>query len=482
MKLSDLLYENEYIFSEVDFDTEITRLATNPKEADENTLLIIPNSKKIEGLQNFSTPPAVTICDANAILPDNFPSIRVNNPRLIMAYLYYRFEKINLKNITVIGITGTNGKTSTAIFTKNILAHAGYKVGFIGTGKIEIDGMSTQPKYYSMTTPDPPLLYKSIKRMEAEGCNAIVMEVSSHSLMLDKVSPIKFDYGVFTNLSPEHLDFHKSEDEYFLAKRRLFENCKKAIINTDDPWGKRLYSEFAYKSISAGILWRADVWAGAIEQNGFSGSSYIYHGNNFYYKVRLSIPGNYNVYNSMLASIVCIDMGVKPCEVKDALSHITALPGRFEIIKDDVTVVIDYAHTHVAFYNIMKELSLIKGQGRLCVVFGCGGERDKGKRPKMAEIAEKYADRIIVTTDNSRNESPKDIIFDIIKGFGNKGYEIDEDRARAIKKAILTSDTNDIIAVIGKGCESYNIDKMGYSDFDEKEIIRSALSERRQSE
>lgn len=479
MKLSELLYENEYILSEIAPDTEIARLTTLLEEADDHTILIIPNSKRLDLPEHLNKAPAAVVCDTNAILPDNFPAIRVVNPRLTMANLYYRFEQINLSNIKTIGITGTNGKTSTAFFTKSILAHAGYKVGFIGTGKIEINGIAIEQKYYSMTTPDPPLLYKYIKMMQQNGCDVIVMEVSSHSLALDKVAPIRFDYGIFTNLSPEHLDFHKSENEYFLAKRRLIEKCDKAIINADDAYGKRLYDEFSHKSISAGILHHGDVWTEAIDNKGLDGLSYMYNFNNLSYEIALSTPGIYNVYNSMLASCVCNDIGIKPCDVKDALSGIPSLPGRFEIIRDDVTVVIDYAHTHVAFYNIMKELSQLKGQDRLCVIFGCGGQRDKGKRPKMAEIAEKYADRIIVTTDNSRNEDPGDIISDIIKGFHTKNYEIDEDRSRAIKRAILTSKKNDVIAVIGKGCESYNIDRNGYSDFNEKEIIKSALEERR---
>ena len=191
------------------------------------------------------------------------------------------------------------------------------------------------------------------------------------------------------------------------------------------------------------------------------------------------LPGDYNVYNSMLASCVCIDIGNKPCEVKKALESVNFIPGRFEITNDSITVVIDYAHTHVAFYNIMKELNQIKGNGRLCVVFGCGGERDRGKRPKMAEISEKYADKIIITTDNSRNENPKEIISDIIKGFQSKSYEVDEDRERAITTAILNARDGDVVAVIGKGAEGYNIDNDGYHDFDEKKIIKNALLKRK---
>ena len=478
MKLSDLLYENEYISSDVEMGIDIEKISIAPGIYDEKTVLIIQSQGHADNLQSAPIP-AVTICGAKTVLPDNFPTIRVNNPRLTAAYIYFRFENLSLENIKIIGITGTNGKTSTAFFTKSILTSCGYKVGYIGTGKIEINGKSIEDKYYSMTTPDPPLLYKSLKEMEKAGCQAIVMEVSSHSLALDKVAPIKFDYGVFTNLSAEHLDFHKNEDEYFLAKRKLIAKCNKAIINIDDPAGARLYDEFSQKSISAGVIWRGNVWAGTIERHGISGCSYMYHGKNFSYKAMLCVPGYYNIYNSMLASTVCIDMDIKPCDVKTAVENINHIPGRFEVLKDGVTAIIDYAHTQEAFYNIMKELSQIKADGKLWVVFGCGGERDKGKRPKMAETAEKYADRITVTTDNSRKENPNDIISDIIKGFTSKNYDINLDRAMAIRNAIVKSDENDIVAVIGKGAEGYNIDMSGYSDFNEKEIIKAALDERR---
>ena len=181
----------------------------------------------------------------------------------------------------------------------------------------------------------------------------------------------------------------------------------------------------------------------------------------------------------MLAATVCIDMGCKPCEVKRILNKMISIPGRFEIINSKISVIIDYAHTDSAFDNIMKELYLIKADKKITVVFGCGGNRDKAKRPKMAAIAEKYASRIILTSDNSRNESISDIISDIIRGFKQGKYEIIENRKDAIRAAILCANDGDIVAVIGKGPETYNIDINGYSDFNEKEIVMSALEERK---
>lgn len=479
MKILDIIYRDEFIFSNADESTDIDKIATSFDELDGKTLLIIPNSKNIPKEIPTKEYPAAVICDQEANIPEEIPVIKVENPRLALSKACFRFENTDFSKITLIGVTGTNGKTTTATFIKKILEHSGYKVGFIGTGKIEIGNECITKEDYSMTTPDPTLLYKTIGRMVLEGCSTVVMEISSHSLALEKVAPLKFDYALFTNLSCEHTDFHSDIEDYFLAKFKLFGQCKKAVFNIDDEYGRRAYNECLSPKISVGAVWQGDIQARNIENHGLSGINYIYRYGPHYCKIRLKTAGIYNVYNSMLAAAVCIDMGCKPCEVKRALYEISSLPGRFEIIKDEITVIIDYAHTDFAFYNIMKELNSIKRSSVLSVVFGCGGERDKSKRPKMAKIAEAFADKIIVTQDNSRKEDPKNIISDIIRGFTKKSYIVNENREKAIEDAILSADDGDIVAVIGKGAEKYNIDKDGYHAFDEKKIIYSALKKRK---
>lgn len=478
MKLSEIIHFEDYLSCELPEDTEVIELTTDFNKINKNSLLIITNSKKLPQNLTYIEPPLAVLCDKDAILPENFKKIWVENPRRVMAFAYSRFYGINFNSMKFIGVTGTNGKTSTATFIKKVLTDAKHKVGFIGTGKIEIDDKIISDQNYSMTTPDPALLYKSIKRMEVEGCDTVVMEISSHALALDKVAPIKFEYAVFTNLAEEHLDFHENMENYYLAKKKLFQNCNNAIINTDDKYGRRLAKEIEITTNTVGVLWRADSYVTNIENNGLEGINYIYHGANFIFRLKLKMSGIYNVYNTMLAIAVCIDMGCRPCEVKKSLSAIDVVDGRYEIIRDEITVIIDYAHTTSAYTNILKELYSVKGKGQLVCVFGCGGERDKSKRPKIAEAAETYADKIIITTDNSRNENPKDIISDIIKGFKSKCYEINEHRQEAIRSAIVSAKKGDIVAIIGKGNEKYNIDRTGYHPFDEKEIVKQSLKER----
>ena len=478
MKICDIIYKEEILSTELDLNLEFEKIKVDATDITEKDILIIPNSLKIPELNKGKAPLAI-ICDKNATITVGIPTIRVKNPRISLANAFYRYEKIDIRNVKLIGITGTNGKGGTADFIRAVLKESGYKVGLIGTGKIEIDGRVISDEFYSMTTPDPPLLYRTISAMISEACNVIIMEVSSHALALDKLHPLKFDYAVFTNLSREHLDFHSDMESYFRAKSKLFNMSKCSVFNIDDEYGRRAYRSCQRKRISAGILWQGDVWANNIENHGLDGISYIYHKDTFSFRMKLSTAGIYNAYNSMLAATVCIDMGCRPCEVKRILSEIKGLPGRFEIINDRISVIIDYAHTDVAFKSVMKELSAIKGDRNLAVIFGCGGNRDKEKRPRMARIAERYADRVIVTSDNSRNEDIKDIISDIIRGFESGKYQVIENRRDAIRAAILSSNDGDIVAVIGKGNEKYTIDETGYHPYDEKEIIEHALMERR---
>ncbi len=486
MKLCDLIRNEECRISKEDKMLDIKSISASPESSDASTLLFILNERALLEFTKSKRKFGVAIINENLDFKNKLSSrVRYychNNPRLLMAEAYFRFCEIDTEGLKLIGITGTNGKTSTALLTVEILRGAGYRVGFIGTGKIEFDGSSLCDKDYSMTTPDPWVLYPAIKEMQSLGCEIIVMEVSSHALSLDKVAPLHFEYGIFTNVSAEHLDFHGSIDEYYCAKKKLLSMCSNVVFNIDDHYARRAYKEFDGRKISAGILWKGDVWATCIENHGFEGLEYMYRTHSYLFKMRLSLPGIHNIYNSMLATAVCTDLGVKPCVAKRALAAIPALPGRFEIIKSDITVIIDYAHTAFAFESILKEIQRAKlPSEELWVVFGCGGERDSEKRPKIAASAEKYASKVIVTSDNSRGEDTQSIINDIKAGFKGDSYEIIEDRETAIKTAIDKAPCGAVVAIIGKGAEKYNIDKSGYHPFDEKKIAESAIALRKEN-
>ena len=476
MKLNEIIHENEYITSEIDLSVEINNISTVPDEVSEKCLFILENPSKMPNIKKFSNPPLAILSVKEAAFPKCIPAITVQNSRLSSSLIHSRFYGVNYDELSVIGVTGTNGKTSTAYMIYTVLSENNIKAGFIGTGRIEIRGKKISDSCYSMTTPDPNKLYKVLKKMQDEGCTKVVMEVSSHALALDKVYPIPFEYGVFTNLSSEHTDFHSNMNDYFNTKLKLLDKAKKKIINLDDRYGRDAAKMFDNNKITVGVIWQGDYYATNIE-NGENGITYFNHSNKICYKTKLNFHGIYNVYNSLLASAVCIDIGIAPCLVKKCLSHFKGVEGRFEVIKGEVKVIIDYAHTEEAYKNVLEELKRLKGNKKLTVVFGCGGERDKAKRRKISSLVEKYADKTIVTEDNSRNEDPSNIFQDIITGFSQSNHLIIKDRKEAIKEAVFNSSSGDFVAVMGKGAEEYNIDKNGYTRFNDKEAVLDILKE-----
>ena len=477
MKINEILPTNEYISATVDINTEITSVSTSPTETEEGCLLILENSKRLQKSFKFKTKPTAIVTDDPSVISDDIPYILTNTPRKASAVIHSNFYNIDYSRLKTIGVTGTNGKTSTAYMIYKILLDNKRNCGFIGSGLIEIGGTKINDTTYSMTTPDISKLYKIIRKMQDENCSYIVMEVSSHALALDKVYPIPFDYGVFTNLSSEHMDFHNTMDDYFNCKLKLIKSAKKAVLNIDDAYARKIFKTENLNPITIGALWQGDYYATSITQNGFSELSYFLHTKDICYKTTLHFPGIYNVYNSMLATAVCIDLGIRPCKVKKSVSGITKIKGRFEVINGPVKVIIDYAHTAKAYESFLQSLISVKGKSSLTVVFGCGGDRDKTKRPMIASIVERYANRIIVTEDNSRKESFEDISKDIASGFNTENFEVIKDRTEAIRSAILKSKPGDIVAVIGKGCEEYNIKGESYDSYNDKIEVANALYE-----
>ena len=464
-----------------------TGISLSPVDTPPGSLLFITEkangeTKSIVPVSPTQKPIAVVISKALSTFDAPLPQIHTGNVRAALAYALSNVYKIDYSKTKIIGITGSNGKTTTATLIYNILKQCGYKVGFIGTGKIISNDTQLSATNYSMTTPDSSLLYPTIARMSEDGCQYIVMEVSSHSIALEKVAPIKFEYGIFTNLDDEHLDFHKSKEEYFKTKMRLFSSCNKGLFNMDDAFSRKGFELTKCKKISFGILYDADTYATEIHLD-TSGISFFYREKNLIFKVKSKLIGAFNVYN-LIAAIKCVtDLGIKPCIAKSAVEKIDSIDGRMEIIEEKITVFIDYAHTPSAFYNCLKTIKQgLNNKQNLHIVFGCGGDRDKRKRPLFGKYAAVFADEIIITEDNCRNESFDIICSDIISGIAEKEYKIIPDRETAIKYALKSAKEGDAVAIVGKGHERYKIVGDNYIPFDEREIIRHALKERADEE
>ena len=485
MKIRYLIPEDQLKSNTELLDLNVEHCSANYHTSDEKTLLfLLPgvNFDTYELVNKYIKSPHAAIVTENASkFPNDYPNIiEVKNARESFALASSLICEINYDNLSVIGVTGTNGKTTTATMIHRVLTDAGIHCGFIGTGKMFFGDVNYAEKYYSMTCPDPDVLYPVLKDMQKRGCTTVVLEASSHALALGKLSPIPFRIGIFTGMSHEHLEFHKSMENYFLAKSKLIEKAKLGIINRDDEWGKKLYEKFKEKSISVGLNEKGDVYANDVKSNLFFGTEFLLQYKDLVTKIEISVPGIYNVYNSIFAFIASYNMNVNVSQIKESLKGLSYIDGRFEIIRDSVSVIIDYAHTPLALESLLKTIKhTLKPKQKIILVFGCGGERDPSKRPLMAEVAEKYADIIIVTNDNPRSENENNIIADIEKGFSFHKHGEILDRALAIEYAIKSAGTDDVVVIAGKGHEKYIRDKNGFHDFDERSIVLNSLELRK---
>lgn len=399
------------------------------------------------------------------------PDTRAAYGLLCQAFYGYPAEKL-----TMIGITGTNGKTTTAFLIKDILESCGNKCGLIGTVKNMV-GDREYPAH--LTTPDALELNRLLAEMADAGCTHCVMEVSSQALAQGRVNGIHFTVAGFTNLTQDHLDYHKTFEAYRAAKHKLFEQSDIAVLNMDDTNAAAMVEGTECKVIT--LSTKSD-------SADYTAKNIIYRTHNVSYelvtdchigRVKIGIPGTFTVYNSMLAAVCCIAMGVGFQQVVDALGSAKGIPGRIEVVPTgtDYTVIIDYAHSPDGLKNILDSLREISGTGRILTVFGCGGDRDKSKRPQMGQIAQELSDICIVTSDNPRSEDPEQIIRDILAGMHQdpERVVVEPDRTKAIAKALTMAEAGDIVLLAGKGHETYQILSTGKIHFDEREKIREIL-------
>ena len=421
-------------------------------------------------------------------LPSRVTVIYTQDTRLALARLWNAYYGHPARDMKLIAVTGTNGKTTVSFMLDAIFSSALSKCGLIGTVYCRTPKRLLEIEKNDMTTPEPEVLYRALSEMRQDGAEYVFIEASSHALALGRLEPLHFEAAVFTNLTPEHLDFHSNIENYFLAKAYLLTKCKRAYINLDDSYAHRYRSYANAMGCKAELLYysgagkqEADFRADKTKLCGVNGISYTYISKKTACEIRSPIPGQFTVDNTLVAATVALDMGISVRFVSDAIASFGGAPGRLKRVKVAsgyaASVYIDYAHTPDALENILTTAkSFSQKPTRLILVFGCGGDRDKTKRPLMGKIATSIADFTIITSDNSRNELPEDIISDILSGVDpGREHAVIVSRADAIRYAVRIAQDGDVILLCGKGHEKYEIGIAGRRDFDESRIVELAV-------
>lgn len=481
MKLLKLIENLSVIETVGKTDVEISNVQMDSNAVNQGSLFICIKGEDYDGsgfirqVENYGA--VAIVCEKK--LDTLLPQIIVANARRAMSEIAKNFYDRVCDKMHIIGVVGTNGKTTTAHLIGKILNDNGVKCGVIGTLGVFYGKQFYEP---TLTTPDPLVLHKTLREMYQNGYKTVVMEVSAHALYYQKVSGLKFEVGVFTNCSRDHLDFFKDMESYKRAKKSFYidNDCKFCVLNADDELGREIIETTDKKVVSFGMENPADVFAIDIEENPEK-TKFIINLFDCVYKVSLPLMGRFNVYNALGAATACALMGVKPEKVVKSLKSATCASGRMQCIYNaDFSVYVDYAHTPDGLKNLLTAFR--KKKNRLVCVFGCGGNRDRGKRFQMGQISGEFADFTIITSDNPRYEEPMDIIYEIEKGLltKSKNYIIIQDRAEAIKYALSMAKAGDVIVVAGKGSENYQEIlgiKRPYNDKDTiEEILRGLRS------
>jgi UDP-N-acetylmuramoyl-L-alanyl-D-glutamate--2,6-diaminopimelate ligase len=424
---------------------------------------------------------ASAIVSAAQIRDCSVPVALVSDARVAMAEIARTFYNDPASTLRCVGVSGTNGKTTTAFLVKHLLDSARMRCGLLGTIRYVV-GNEAFPA--ARTTPESADVQELLSRMLAAGDRAVAMEVSSHALVQNRVSGIEWDAAIFTNLTQDHLDYHKTMEAYFAAKASLFQSMfaqkgkrGKSIVNLDDRYGARLIEMLPRqaKPITYGLGVGADFRA-VDPRSDVHGTQYKLEAKGRQYLVRLPLIGRFNVYNSLAALAAASALGLELRAAVQALANAPQVPGRLERVpaRRNFGVYVDYAHTDDALTNVLGTLREL-GPRRLIVVFGCGGDRDRAKRPLMARAAEQLADYAILTSDNPRSEAPERILTDMTAGLRGSAHEIIVDRREAIYRAIALAEANDIVLIAGKGHENYQEVNGTRTPFDDVSVARNAI-------
>jgi UDP-N-acetylmuramoyl-L-alanyl-D-glutamate--2,6-diaminopimelate ligase len=426
-------------------------------------------------------------------LPDAPCLLCVPDSRRALRQVATSFYGEPSRRLCMVGITGTNGKTTTSYLVQSILAASGLRVGVIGTVGYRIGERQITASH---TTPGLLALQQLLAQMVQEGMEAVVMEVSSHALSQERVNGCLFDVAVFTNLTQDHLDFHLTMDDYFAAKRALFTGLADghygkpgawSVVNVDDPWGQRLVADHPGRTLTYGLDPVADVTIAdpVVDWSGIRG---VVNGSRGTFPIESPLLGRYNVANLLAAAGVGLALNLEPSVIQDGIRQMRQVPGRFEKVdvvgQQPFRVIVDYAHTEDALRRLLMAVRELQ-QGRVIVVFGCGGDRDRGKRPTMGRVAAEWAEVVILTSDNPRSEEPRAILREIEAGVTGapamrrmRDCQVIEDRRAAIGQAIAMAQPGDAVVIAGKGHEDYQIIGAARHPFDDRLVAREALHKR----
>lgn len=480
MNLKQILSGIDYKIIKGSDDLEIREIQYDSREVKDGDLFVCIEGYSTDGHKYinsaYSKGAQAIICSKDVESIPDCTVIMVEDSRKALALAAANYYDHPADKLKVMGITGTNGKTTSTFMIKSILDAAGHKVGLIGTIANYI-GNKKIPSH--RTTPESLELQKLFKDMIDDGVSYCVMEVSSHSLYLDRVYGVKFAQAIFTNLTQDHLDFHKTFENYYDAKLILFKNTKNSVVNIDDEYGNRVYKDSKGNKVTYSIDNPSDVWAKNIHMHSRGVDFDVTYKNEMTH-INLNIPGKYNVMNALGCVGACLGEGISIDIVKKGLESMLCVPGRCEIVTQNYNlgyeVIVDYAHTPDGLENILKTAKEFT-KGKLISVFGCGGDRDNTKRPIMGKIGTELSDLAVITSDNPRTEDPMSIIKEIEKGVQKDNYIVVENRRDAIKKAMELAKKDDVIVVAGKGHEDYQILKDKTIHFDEREVIAEIVEE-----
>lgn len=481
MKIKNLLNKIGYIKYNVDENIEVSSITNDSREIKKDGIFVAIKGYKRNGNDYINSAldngAKLIITEDEKFIDKNIPVIQVKDSRVALSKISNILNNEPSKKINLIGVTGTNGKTSITYILDNIFRKSGLKTGIIGTmGAIIDDEILT----LNNTTPESYQIQEFLKKMVDTKTDSCFMEVSSHSTILKRVEDLDFNIGIFTNLTKDHLDFHKSMEEYYKAKKYLFYKAGISIINIDDSYGEKMYNELKLenKKVYSYSIDKPSDYKASIIKTKINGTKFVIDSEEQSFEIEINTPGKFSVYNTLACIIAAKLSGISIDNIRKSLKTFKGVTGRFEIIpsKLDCTIILDFAHTPDGLEKIMETIDDV-AVGRKVVMFGAGGERDISRRSLMGEVAGKYCDFCYLTSDNPRFENPKSICEEISEGVKkyHDNYKIIIDRKEAINYIIDNYQKDDIILLAGKSTEPYQVIEDKKVPYSERDIVLEAI-------